>query len=268
MLDRRTLAALAVCVILGACRSTPPPNVVIVLVDTLRPDYLGCYGQTSGLTPFVDDVAGRGTRFTHAYAASSWTEPVGGVALHVALGVAARRRASLLGALGSRAHPRGGAARARLRHGGVPRDAVAPVGLRVRAGLRRLGGGDRPDAAEGHRCAGEPAGVRLAGCACARGSSPAAALSPLHGAAFPVRSATRSSGRGAGAPALHRGRAGRVASAREHLAGAFAGGDGAPRRHGRHARRVPGGGRELRPGAARARSTGSRRAACSRTRSW
>jgi arylsulfatase A-like enzyme len=75
VLDRRTLAALAVCVILGACRSTPPPNVVIVLVDTLRPDYLGCYGQTSGLTPFVDDVAGRGTRFTHAYAASSWTEP-------------------------------------------------------------------------------------------------------------------------------------------------------------------------------------------------
>ena len=67
-----------------------PPNVVIVLVDTLRPDYLGSYGRRRGLTPFVDDGARRGTRFTHAYATSSWTEPVGGVALHLALAVPAR----------------------------------------------------------------------------------------------------------------------------------------------------------------------------------
>jgi arylsulfatase A-like enzyme len=75
VLDRRALAALAVCVILAACRSAAPPNVVVVLVDTLRPDYLGCYGQPDGLTPFVDEVASRGTRFAHAYAASTWTEP-------------------------------------------------------------------------------------------------------------------------------------------------------------------------------------------------
>ena len=41
---RRCLpAALALCLFLGACRSAASPNVVIVLVDTLRADSLGCY---------------------------------------------------------------------------------------------------------------------------------------------------------------------------------------------------------------------------------
>ena len=74
-LDRRMLAALAVCVTLVACRTAAPPNVVVVLVDTLRPDFLGCYGHPAGLTPFVDQLAARGTRFGHAYAASTWTNP-------------------------------------------------------------------------------------------------------------------------------------------------------------------------------------------------
>jgi arylsulfatase A-like enzyme len=74
-LRRRVPAALALCLLLGACRSAPPPNVVIVLVDTLRADYLGCYGHPAGLTPFIDEVASRGTRYAHAYAASTWTNP-------------------------------------------------------------------------------------------------------------------------------------------------------------------------------------------------
>jgi choline-sulfatase len=72
---RRRLAAFAVCVTLVACRTAAPPNVVLVLVDTLRPDALGCYGQQAGLTPFVDELATRGMRFGHAYAASTWTNP-------------------------------------------------------------------------------------------------------------------------------------------------------------------------------------------------
>jgi arylsulfatase A-like enzyme len=74
-LDRRILAALAVCSTLVACRTAPPPNVIVVLVDTLRPDFLGCYGHPAGLTPFVDQLATRGTRFARAYAASTWTNP-------------------------------------------------------------------------------------------------------------------------------------------------------------------------------------------------
>ncbi len=68
-------AVFVLAALLGACRSAPPPNVVIVLVDTLRPDYLGCYGQPGGLTPSVDALAGRGVRYAHAYAASTWTQP-------------------------------------------------------------------------------------------------------------------------------------------------------------------------------------------------
>lgn len=72
---RRIPAALALCFVLGACRSAPPPNVVIVLVDTLRADYLGSYGHPARLTPFLDELAGRGIRYAHAYAASTWTSP-------------------------------------------------------------------------------------------------------------------------------------------------------------------------------------------------
>jgi arylsulfatase A-like enzyme len=51
------------------------PNIVVVVVDTLRPDRLGAYGNTRGLTPFLDQLARRGTVFANAYANSSWTEP-------------------------------------------------------------------------------------------------------------------------------------------------------------------------------------------------
>jgi arylsulfatase A-like enzyme len=42
------------------------------VVDTLRADRLGAYGNTRGLTPFMDELAKRGTLFTNAYAPSSW----------------------------------------------------------------------------------------------------------------------------------------------------------------------------------------------------
>jgi arylsulfatase A-like enzyme len=51
------------------------PNVLVVLVDTLRVDRLGAYGSARGLTPFIDSLAGRGCVFRRAYAPSSWTNP-------------------------------------------------------------------------------------------------------------------------------------------------------------------------------------------------
>lgn len=53
----------------------PPAHVVIVLVDTLRADDLGCYGHPARLTPFLVELAGGGVRYAHAYARSTWTEP-------------------------------------------------------------------------------------------------------------------------------------------------------------------------------------------------
>jgi len=51
------------------------PNVVLVVVDTLRADRLGSYGNRRGLTPFLDDLAKRSHVFTRAYAQAPWTNP-------------------------------------------------------------------------------------------------------------------------------------------------------------------------------------------------
>jgi arylsulfatase A-like enzyme len=51
------------------------PNVILVVVDTLRADRVGVYGNARGLTPFLDGLARRGVLFRNAYAASSWTCP-------------------------------------------------------------------------------------------------------------------------------------------------------------------------------------------------
>jgi arylsulfatase A-like enzyme len=53
----------------------PPPDVILVVIDTLRVDAVGCYGSTLGLTPTIDALASRGTRFDRALATSSWTVP-------------------------------------------------------------------------------------------------------------------------------------------------------------------------------------------------
>ncbi|MBX3025601.1 sulfatase-like hydrolase/transferase [bacterium] len=61
---------------LAACqRPAPPPTVVVVLLDTLRADRLGCYGNDQHLTPYLDQLAERGVRFERAWGTSSWTMP-------------------------------------------------------------------------------------------------------------------------------------------------------------------------------------------------
>lgn len=70
---------LALAALVGAASAwadTRPPNVILVVIDTLRADRLGGrYGRLRRLTPFLDDLAVRGTVFTNAYAPSSWTCP-------------------------------------------------------------------------------------------------------------------------------------------------------------------------------------------------
>jgi arylsulfatase A-like enzyme len=51
------------------------PNVVVVLVDTLRADRVGWQSTRPSLTPFLDSIAAQAAVFTNAYAASSWTTP-------------------------------------------------------------------------------------------------------------------------------------------------------------------------------------------------
>ncbi len=51
------------------------PNVVFILVDTLRADRLGCYGDQRRLAPLFDEVAAEGVLFERVIAQSPWTLP-------------------------------------------------------------------------------------------------------------------------------------------------------------------------------------------------
>ncbi|MCB9673646.1 MAG: sulfatase [Alphaproteobacteria bacterium] len=51
------------------------PDVVLVVVDTLRADHVGAYGYGRDTTPSIDALAREGLRFTGARASSSWTLP-------------------------------------------------------------------------------------------------------------------------------------------------------------------------------------------------
>ena len=54
---------------------TPGPNVVLVSVDTLRADHLGCYGYDKPTSPNLDRLASEGVLFRNALATSNWTLP-------------------------------------------------------------------------------------------------------------------------------------------------------------------------------------------------
>lgn len=54
---------------------TRPPNIVVVAIDTLRADALGCYGGPAGRTPAIDRLAADGYVFDAATAAAGWTLP-------------------------------------------------------------------------------------------------------------------------------------------------------------------------------------------------
>ena len=50
------------------------PNVILLTIDTLRPDRLGCYGFKPETTPNIDHLASSGLRFTQAITGGSWTQ--------------------------------------------------------------------------------------------------------------------------------------------------------------------------------------------------
>ena len=50
-------------------------NVLLLTIDTLRPDHLGCYGYKSVKTPNIDRLARNGILFTNAYSPVPLTLP-------------------------------------------------------------------------------------------------------------------------------------------------------------------------------------------------
>ncbi|MBM3989606.1 MAG: hypothetical protein FJ298_01220 [Planctomycetes bacterium] len=61
---------------LAQCGETArPPNVVVIALDTLRPDHLGCYGHARATSPNLDRFAARSVVFDNAQSAAPWTAP-------------------------------------------------------------------------------------------------------------------------------------------------------------------------------------------------
>jgi len=52
-----------------------PSNIILILVDTLRADHLGCYGYDRETSPRIDQAAAEGVLFQRLYSVCSWTDP-------------------------------------------------------------------------------------------------------------------------------------------------------------------------------------------------
>ena len=52
-----------------------PRNIVLIVIDTLRPDHLGCYGNQVVRTPNLDALARESLRFTRVFPEAMPTVP-------------------------------------------------------------------------------------------------------------------------------------------------------------------------------------------------
>jgi choline-sulfatase len=60
---------------LDAAAAAPRLNIVLMTIDTLRADHIGAYGDRAAITPNIDELARRGTRFDQALAHAPLTFP-------------------------------------------------------------------------------------------------------------------------------------------------------------------------------------------------
>jgi arylsulfatase A-like enzyme len=54
---------------------TPPKKIILISLDTLRADHLGCYGYSRNTSPTLDTLAQKGILFMNAFSPSSFTIP-------------------------------------------------------------------------------------------------------------------------------------------------------------------------------------------------
>ncbi|NLT05221.1 MAG: sulfatase-like hydrolase/transferase [Solirubrobacterales bacterium] len=60
----------------GAADASNDHNVLLIVIDSLRPDHVGAYGPTAVRTPNIDALAAGGTRFTRVYPEAMPTMPM------------------------------------------------------------------------------------------------------------------------------------------------------------------------------------------------
>jgi arylsulfatase A-like enzyme len=51
------------------------PNVILIVMDTVRADHLSCYGHSRKTTPGIDKIAKQGMLFRNAFSAAGWSPP-------------------------------------------------------------------------------------------------------------------------------------------------------------------------------------------------
>ena len=75
----RLLAPVACIAIAASLACSPsdrqPPDVVVITIDTLRPDHLGFLGYPRDTAPFLTELAERSVTFRRAFSTSTWTPP-------------------------------------------------------------------------------------------------------------------------------------------------------------------------------------------------
>lgn len=71
---RTLLTPAAMALLFSAC-AADPPNVLLITVDTIRADHVGCYGYSEPTTPNIDRLAEEGVVFTNAFATNPITLP-------------------------------------------------------------------------------------------------------------------------------------------------------------------------------------------------
>jgi arylsulfatase A-like enzyme len=59
----------------GLPATDPLPNVVVIVIDTVRADMMGAYGFEEDTTPELDALARKGVLFKRVVAQTSWTRP-------------------------------------------------------------------------------------------------------------------------------------------------------------------------------------------------
>jgi arylsulfatase A-like enzyme len=68
-------AATITAALLPGCASSPPPNILLVVIDTARADVFGFDGDRRGTSPSLDRIAAEGAVYERAYAPAPWTVP-------------------------------------------------------------------------------------------------------------------------------------------------------------------------------------------------